>query len=110
MELERSSLNDLRADRQGKLAKTGAALVNTGTVAATTFLDSFIGTAAGVVSMAFSPLFWEDELPWYTNLANAFVENFYSTNVTKGLQDLVKEKSPIYHSDAYMQNMDSGKW
>ena len=54
-DLQNGSLENLRASRQSWYDQIGNNLVNMGVIATTTFADSFIGTAAGLVNMVFNP-------------------------------------------------------
>lgn len=49
------SLEDLRAERQPWYDQWANNLANMGVIATTTFVDSFIGTAAGLINMVFNP-------------------------------------------------------
>ena len=54
-DVEGGSLNNLRASRQTWYDQIGNNLANMGVIATTTFVDSFVGTAAGLINMVFNP-------------------------------------------------------
>jgi len=83
-----------------------------GTIAGTTFADTFVGTAFGVGNMIYQGILndADPDANWYDNLVNAFVENPYSLHVTNAFQEHVKDNFMIHTSDKYRANREAGKW
>ena len=74
-DLDYRSLEDIRASDQGAFSQLGNNFLNAGTIAATTFADSFIGTAAGLVYMWIDPEGDDPNLSVAERKLNSFVQN-----------------------------------
>ena len=104
------SLENLRASNQPWYSQMGNNLVNMGVIATTTFADSFVGTAAGLVNMVFNPYDdGETGMNWGERQLDKFVNNPVSLWLNS-INKSVKEELPTYHTDEYNQNMSEGKW
>lgn len=79
-----------------------------GTIAATTFVDSFAGTAAGLVNAMINPT-EDDNLNPLTRRSSAFVNNPVSVFLNS-INKSVKEAMPTYTPDKYRENRDNGEW
>lgn len=79
-----------------------------GTIALTVAVDTYAGTAAGLVNMIVNPEA-DPNLNWAERRLAAYVNNPVSLTLNS-IQKTVKENMPTYQTDQYRQNVEEGKW
>lgn len=106
--LDGRSLEDVRAERQPWYDQFANNLANLGTIALTVAVDTYAGTAAGLVNMIVNPEA-DPNLNWAERRLAAYVNNPISLTLNS-IQKTIKENMPTYQTDQYRQNVEEGKW
>lgn len=95
------NLNEIRASNQTTIDKWLNATVKMGTLALTTFVDGFLGTAYGLINMGVQAA--SGNVQSGGDLLNAFVDNPVSSFL-QGVNNYMEEAMPNYYTEAE-QNM-----
>ena len=109
-------LEDYRAERQSPLARIGAGVGNLTLTAATTFADSFIGTAVGLGNAALTGiqlLAGENEHP-DIGAGYQILDSFANNPASLWLNDIqqkgMTDWMPTYTSQEYRKNAETSWW